>query len=157
MVSTRSVISKSSSPFINPLMTVPRAPIAVGIIVPSCSTVSSIPYQGRGIYSSFHFLSILLSGQQRQQSPQFCKVSFFVIDYYYKIWSFGWDVKILEEFVWIDVGLCICHLFVRSNFNFLHNSQWITLPTQSCLVLYSFCTNLLHSQIIIDRFVSITT
>ena len=29
--------------------------------------------------------------------------------------------------------------------NFLHNSQWITLYTQSCLVLYSFWGNLLHS------------
>ena len=29
----------------------------------------------------------------------------------------------------------------------MHNSQWITLPTQSCLVLYSFCSNLLHSLI----------
>ena len=33
--------------------------------------------------------------------------------------------------------------FVRSNLNFLHNSQWITFPTQLCLVLYSFCANLL--------------
>ena len=40
--------------------------------------------------------------------------------------------------------LCIYHLFVWSYFNFLHNSKWITLPTQSCLVLNSFCTNLLH-------------
>ena len=45
-------------------------------------------------------------------------------------------------------GLCIYHLFVCSNFNFLHNSLWITLFTQSCLVLYSFCANLLHSLII---------
>ena len=44
-------------------------------------------------------------------------------------------------------GLCIDHLFVWSNLNFLHISQWISLPTQSCLVLYSFCTNLLHSLI----------
>ena len=44
-------------------------------------------------------------------------------------------------------GLCIYHLFVWSNFKFLHNSQWITLPTQSCLVLYSFCANLLHTLI----------
>ena len=40
--------------------------------------------------------------------------------------------------------LGIYHLFVWSNLNFLHISQWITLPTQSCLVLYPFCTNLLH-------------
>ena len=46
-----------------------------------------------------------------------------------------------------DSGLCIYHLFVWSNFNFLHNSQWISLPTQSSLVLYSFFVNLLHSLI----------
>ena len=32
--------------------------------------------------------------------------------------------------------------------NFFHNSQGITLPTLSYLVLYSFCTNLQHSLII---------
>ena len=36
-----------------------------------------------------------------------------------------------------DAGLYIYHLFVWSNLNFLHISQWITLPTQLCLVLYS--------------------
>ena len=41
-------------------------------------------------------------------------------------------------------GLCIYHLFIWSNFNFLHISQWITLPILTCLVLYSFCANLLH-------------
>ena len=34
-------------------------------------------------------------------------------------------------------GLCIYHLLAWSNFNFLHISKWITLPTQSCLALYS--------------------
>ena len=43
--------------------------------------------------------------------------------------------------------LCIHHLFVWSNLNFLHISQWITLPTQLCLILYSFWANLLHSLI----------
>ena len=41
--------------------------------------------------------------------------------------------------------LCICHLLVWSNLNFLCISKWIPLPTQSCVVLYSFCANLLHS------------
>ena len=45
-----------------------------------------------------------------------------------------------------DAGLCIYHWFIWSNF--LHISQWITLPTQSCLVLSSFCSDLLHSVII---------
>ena len=44
-------------------------------------------------------------------------------------------------------GLSIYHFFVWSNLNFLHNSQWIILLTQSCLVLYYFCANLLHSLI----------
>ena len=33
-----------------------------------------------------------------------------------------------------DTRLCMYHLFIWSNFNFLHNSQWITFPTQSCLL-----------------------
>ena len=44
-----------------------------------------------------------------------------------------------------SAGLCIYHLFEWWNLNFLHISQGITLPTHSCLVLYSFCANLLHS------------
>ena len=46
-----------------------------------------------------------------------------------------------------DAGLWKYHLFVWSNLNFLHNSQWITLPIQLGLVLYSFYANLLHSLI----------
>ena len=46
-----------------------------------------------------------------------------------------------------DSGLCIYYLVVWSNFNFLHSSQLITFPTQSWLVLYSFCTSLFHSFI----------
>ena len=44
-------------------------------------------------------------------------------------------------------GLCIYHLFVWSNLNFLHISLWIIVPTQSYLVLYFFYANLLHSLI----------
>ena len=44
-------------------------------------------------------------------------------------------------------GLCIYRLLAWSKLNFLHISQWITFPTQSCIALYSFCTNLLHSLI----------
>ena len=46
-----------------------------------------------------------------------------------------------------DTGLCLQYLFVWLNLNFLHNSLRITYPTQSCLVLYSFSANLLHSLI----------
>ena len=49
-----------------------------------------------------------------------------------------------------DAGLCIYHLFVYSNLNFLRISYLITLPTQlwaRCGVLYPICANLLHSLI----------
>ena len=46
-----------------------------------------------------------------------------------------------------DAGLCVYHLLEWSNLNCLHISQWITLPIQSYLVLYSFCATLLHSFI----------
>ena len=55
--------------------------------------------------------------------------------------------SLCESFSRTGAGLCIYHLFVWSNWNFLHISQWITLPTQSCLALYSFGANLLHSLI----------
>ena len=35
------------------------------------------------------------------------------------------------SFSWMDSVLCVYHLFVLSNFNVLHNSLWITFPTQS--------------------------
>ena len=48
------------------------------------------------------------------------------------------------SFFLTDFGLCIYHLLIWSNSNFLHNSALITLPIQSCLVLYALCLNLLH-------------
>ena len=52
--------------------------------------------------------------------------------------------SLCASFSRIDAGLCIYHLFVWSNFNFLHNFPLITLHTLSYLVLYSFCVNFLH-------------
>ena len=55
-----------------------------------------------------------------------------------------------------DIGLCIYHLFVWSNFNFLHNSQWIIVSTQSCQVFHSFCANLQHLLIMFLIVLSLT-
>ena len=41
--------------------------------------------------------------------------------------------------------LCIYHLFVWSNLNFLHTPKWINLLTLWCLILFSICANSLHS------------
>ena len=66
-----------------------------------------------------------------------------------------WSVCISESkrslcvlFSWINSGLSTNHLFVWSNLNFWHDSQWFTLPIQSNLVSYSFTANFLHSLII---------
>ena len=45
---------------------------------------------------------------------------------------------------WKDSRLCIYHLFVWSNFNFLHNCKCFTLPTHLCQHLYFFCANFLN-------------
>ena len=55
--------------------------------------------------------------------------------------------QLIVSFSRTTAGFCIYHLFVWSNFNFFHVSQWITLSRHSCLVLYSFSANLLHSLI----------
>ena len=56
MVSTRPLISKSSSPFINPLVTVPKAPITIGInIIFMFHSFFNSPARWR--YSSFFGLS----------------------------------------------------------------------------------------------------
>ena len=155
MYSIRPLISKSSRPFTNPLMTVSKVPITVGIIVTFMFHSFFFQFSSKVevLIVLFCFFSILLCGQPGQQSPQFCKFSFFVD--YYRLAEISWFVCI-SKFYWslcvsfsrTDAGLCIYHFFIWSHLNFFHNSQWITLPNQSCLVLYSFCANLVHSLII---------
>ena len=38
-----------------------------------------------------------------------------------------------------ESGLCIYYSPTLANSNLLHNSRWITFPTQSCLSLHFFC------------------
>ena len=112
------------------------------------------PSKGRGTYPSFHILSVLFCSQPGQQSQQFCKFSFFffllIIIMSRLLAEIKWSVSMSKShrslcvsFSRTAVGLCIYHLLVWSNLNFLH----ITLPTQSYLLLYSFCANLRHSLI----------
>ena len=88
MFSTRLPTYNSSCSFNNPLVTVPKAPITIGIIVTFMFHSFSIPLKGRGTYTSFHFLSVLLYGLPGQQTRQFCKFFFFFffVDNY-NVWS----------------------------------------------------------------------
>ena len=95
VVSTRPLTFKSSSPFRNPLATVPNAPITIGIIVTF-------------MFHRFFF-----------QFPS--KVDVLIL--------------LFTFFQFYSISIIIIRVF------------HITLPTQSCLVLYSFSANLLHSLI----------
>ena len=156
MVSTRPPTSKSSSPFSNPLVTVPNAPITIGIIV-TCMFHSFFSSLARSRYLSFfsHSFSFILWSAGTAKSTILQVLFFLLINIKSGLLAeIRWSVcmpksqrSLCVSFSRTGAGLCIYHLFVWSNLNFLHISQWITLPTQSCLVLYSFCANLLHSLI----------
>ena len=138
MVSTRPLIFKF---IINPLVTLPSAPITIGITV------------------TFMFYSFFFSPLARSRY-----LSFFSLSVTFTLWI-AWTAKFIIRqvlfflFLWTitrsgclaeirgsvciwksqgilsfsfsrtDSGLWIHHFFVWSNFNFLRNSQWTTLPT----------------------------
>ena len=158
MVSTGSPTSKSSRPFNNPLDSVPKAPITIGMIVTFVFHSFFFSYLERSRYLSLfsHSFSFILwsAGQQ------FCRFSSFFFFFLLIIMRSGlraeirWSVCISKShrslcvsFSKTGAGLCSYHLLAWSNLNFLHISQLITFPTQSCLALYSFCANSLHSLI----------
>ena len=153
-VSTYPLISKSSSPFNNSSVTVPRAPITIDITVtfifyiffqfPSKVEALILLFAFFQFYSvtakltilpvlSFLLLIIVRSGHRVEIMLSVC------------VSKSQWNLCL--SFSRADSELCIYHLFVWANLNILHSSQWITLPTQSRLVLESFCANLPHSLI----------
>ena len=95
MVSTRPPISKSSSPFSNPLVTVPNPPITFGIIV-TCMFHSFFNPLARSRYLSFFSYSFsfilwsVVTAKSTILQYLFFFFFFFVIDYY-KVWSSGQD------------------------------------------------------------------
>ena len=156
IVSTRPLTSKSSRPFNNPLVTVPNAPITIDTVV-TFMFHSFFNSLARSRYLSFFSLSfrfILWSAGTAKSTILQILFLLLIIMRSGLLAGIRWSVCMLkshwslyESFSRTGAGLCIYHLFVWSNWNFLHIFQCITLPTQSCLALYSFCANLLHSLI----------
>ena len=71
IVSTRPLIFMSCSPYTNPLVIVPSAPITIGITVTFMfHSFIFNSKQSQGHYFTFRFLTILLCGQPAQESPQ---------------------------------------------------------------------------------------
>ena len=146
MISTRPLISKTSSPYTNPLVIVPRAPIIIGI---------NIPFMFHSFFCKVEVLILLFTFLRLYPvvSPLFSRFSFF----YWQSLSLIVQLRsicisksqktLCISFSWTDSELCIYHLFTLPNLKFLHNSQRMTFLIQLCLVLYSFGANLPHSLI----------
>ena len=145
MISTRSLISESSCPCINPLVAVPKAAITIDIIVTFMSN------------SFFHFL-----GKVQLRSPLFIFFLFYsagtakflirqdlffllIITWSYRLALIRWSVcrsksqrSVCVLFSRTDSGLWLYHFFERPNLNFLHTYQCITFPTVSSHILFLF-------------------
>ena len=139
MVSTHPPTSKSSSPFSNPFVTIPNAPITIGIIV-TCMFHRFFNSLTRSKYLSFfsHSFSFILwsAGTAKSTILQVLFLLLIIIKSGL-LAGIRWSVCMLKShrslcvaFSRTCAGLCIYHLLVWSNWSFLHISQWITLPTQ---------------------------
>ena len=120
IASARPLISKSSSLFTNPLVTVPRAPITISTTVTFLFHSFLIPKHGRGTYPSFHFLSILFY-RQWDRKVHNSAISLFLlitirsdrladIRWYFCISKYPRNLCV--SFSKTNSGLCIYHLFV---------------------------------------------
>ena len=132
MVSTRPLISNSSSPFNNPLVIVTRAPTTIRIIV-TFMFHSFFSSPARSRYLSFFSLSfnftLWSAGTAESTILQFL---FFLLIIIRSgcLAEIRWSVcisiskrSLCTSFSRTDAGLCIYHLLIWSNLNFLHNSQ----------------------------------
>ena len=155
LFSTRPLISKSPCPFNNPLLTVPKETITIGIIVNvifhrifqfSSNVQVLIP-----LFTLFQFYTVVSRDSKVNNFAMslFCWLFLGLV-----FWPRLGDPFVCQSSIGVcmwfsrsDPGKCTDHLFARSNLIFLYNSQWITLPTQFCVVLYTFCANFLHSLI----------
>ena len=134
----------------------PNAPITIGTIV-TFLFYSLFNSLARSRYLSFFSLSfrfILWSAGTAKFT--ILQILFFLLiimrsgllaGIRWSICMLKYDRSLCKSFFRTGAWLRIYHLFVWSNWNFMHIFQWITLLTHLCLALYSFCANLLHSLI----------
>ena len=129
--------TKSSSPFNNPFVTVLNTPITIGIIV-TFMFHSFFNTLIRSCYLSFFslFFSFILWSAGTAKSTILQDLLLIILRSGL-LTEIRWSVCMSKShrslcvlFSRTDDGLCIYHLFVWSNLNFLNISQWIPLSTQ---------------------------
>ena len=103
MISTRPPNSKSSSPFINPLVTVPKAPMTIGIIVTFMfhSFFNSLARSGFLSFFSLSFSSIQWSAGTAKSTILQVFIFFF----------FCWLL-----FIYLFIYLCCCSIIVLGTY-----------------------------------------
>ena len=148
MVSTRPLISNSSSYSTTPLVTVPSAPITIGIIATfmfhnfvqfSCKVPALI-----SLFAFLQFYPVV------SWNCKVCRSSFLLtITSCGRLDRIRWSVctskplrVLYASLSWTGSWLCIYHVLVWSNFNFLYNSQWITVLFYIIIALI-YCIHLL--------------
>ena len=145
IVSTCSPTFKSSRPFNNPLVIVPKAPITISTIV--TVMFNSLAWSR---YFSFFFTFLQIYSVVRRDSKldNFANSLFLLLLIIIRssllagisssVCMLKSDRSLCVSFSRTGARLCIYYLLVWSNLNFLHISHLITLLTQSSLALYSF-------------------
>ena len=156
MVSILPSISICSNPLSKPMRTVPSAPTTIGITVThmfhSLFDFFSSLTKPKYLFIFFTFFDFHLVVHYMVSSLIFFSFFFFVNYKSGLLAGIRWSVFISKSqrvlsvsFSRTDSSLCMYHLVVESDFNFLHNSQWILPPL--CLVLYFLYTSLQHMLI----------
>ena len=105
MVSARAPTSKSSSPFSNPLVTIPNAPIPIGIIVTSMfhRFFNSLAKSRYLSFFSHSFSYILWSAGTVDNFAN--SLFFFFVDYYKVFWPRLGDPCVCQS----PIGVYVCH------------------------------------------------
>ena len=167
MVSTRPPTSKSSRPFNNPLVTVPKAPITIGIIV-TFMFHSFLNSLARSRYLSFFSHSVVCQDNKVDNFADFLFFSFFffllIIIRYGLRAEIRWSVCISKShrnlcvsFSRTGAGLCIYHLLAWSNFKFLAHFpvDHLADPAVSSFI-FLLCQFAAFAYYVIDGFISVT-
>ena len=140
MVSTRLPTSNSSRPFNNPLVTVPKAPITIGIIVTFLFLFffffNSL---ARSRYLSLfsHYFSYILWSAGTAKSSILQTFIFLLIiirssllaEVRWSVWISKSHRSLCVSFSRTGAGLCIYYFLAESNLDSLHISHCITLST----------------------------
>ena len=161
MVPTRLFILKSSSPFINLLVTVPNAPIIIGINVTFIfHSFFQFPSKVEVFVLFFTLFLILICGQPEHQSPQFL----FFCYHKFVVWLRLGDPFVSQNprgiFVYHSPGLMLGCAYAICSYGQISISWTIpcgSLCPPSRIYTYTLSVLICYPRLLCDSFISTTT